>query len=265
MKRLILFLATVCAVCSTLAFAACGGETALHEHTFAKAWSGDGTYHWHAATCEHTDEVSEYGEHSWDDGVETTPAGCTSEGVKTYTCTVCERTKKERIPATGHTFAQAWSGDGSHHWHAATCEHTDEVSEYGEHSWDDGVCTVCKYVGGVEALEYTLNDDGESYSVTGIGACSMEEFTIPSIYNGLPVTGIGDYAFSSCAQLKSVVVPDSVTGIGNYAFSGCKDLMRVVIGIGTKRIGDSAFSGCTNLVQLVLGSGVTSISEYAFV
>ena len=138
------------------------------------------------------------------------------------------------------------------------------MSEYGEHTWNDGVCTVCKYVGGVEALEYTLNDDGESYSVTGIGACSMEEFTIPSIYNGLPVTGIGDYAFSSCAQLKSVVVPDSVTGIGNYAFSGCKDLMRVVIGIGTKRIGDSAFSGCTNLVQLVLGSGVTSIGEYAF-
>ena len=127
MKRLILFLATVCAVCSTLAFAACGGETALHEHTFAQAWSGDGSHHWHAATCGHTDEVSEYGEHSWDDGVETTPAGCTSEGVKTYTCTVCERTKEERIPATGHTFAQAWSGDGSHHWHAATCGHTDEV------------------------------------------------------------------------------------------------------------------------------------------
>ena len=114
-KRLMLLFSVICVLCCALAFAACGGTESAppHEHTFTQAWSGDGTYHWHAATCGHTDEVSGYGEHSWDDGVETTPAGCTSEGVKTYTCTVCERTKTERIPATGHTFTQAWSGDGT--------------------------------------------------------------------------------------------------------------------------------------------------------
>ena len=170
----------------------------------------------------------------------------------------------ESAPPHEHTFTQAWSGDGTYHWHAATCGHTDEVSGYGEHSWDDGVCTVCKYVGGVEALEYTLNSSGDSYSVTGVGHCGVAELTIPSVYNGLPVTSIGDHAFSSCAQLESVVIPDSVASIGDYAFNGCHWLARVIIGDGTEKIGYSAFSGCTNLVQLVLGSGVTSIGEYAF-
>ena len=134
----------------------------------------------------------------------------------------------ESAPPHEHTFTQAWSGDGTYHWHAATCGHTDEVSGYGEHSWDDGVCTVCKYVGGVEALEYTLNSSGDSYSVTGVGHCGVAELTIPSVYNGLPVTSIGDHAFSLCAQLESVVIPDSVASIGDYAFYGCTALEELV-------------------------------------
>ncbi|MGM9630810.1 glycoside hydrolase family 2 TIM barrel-domain containing protein [Butyricicoccus sp.] len=39
--------------------------------------------------------------HSWDNGVETTPATETEDGVMTYTCTVCGETKTETIPALG--------------------------------------------------------------------------------------------------------------------------------------------------------------------
>ena len=46
----------------------------------------------------------EHKEHTWDDGVVTTPATCTKTGVKTYTCKVCGTTKEEEIPATGHKF-----------------------------------------------------------------------------------------------------------------------------------------------------------------
>ena len=47
--------------------------------------------------------------HIWDDGKVTTPAGCETAGVKTYTCTVsgCGETETEAIPATGHSFG-AW-------------------------------------------------------------------------------------------------------------------------------------------------------------
>lgn len=39
--------------------------------------------------------------HQWNDGVITTPPTSTSEGVKTFTCTVCKATKTESVPATG--------------------------------------------------------------------------------------------------------------------------------------------------------------------
>lgn len=30
----------------------------VHTHAFSNDWSHDAKSHWHAATCEHTDEVS---------------------------------------------------------------------------------------------------------------------------------------------------------------------------------------------------------------
>lgn len=41
-------------------------------------------------------------EHVWGDGVVTMEPTCTTPGVKTYTCSVCQKTKTEEIPATGH-------------------------------------------------------------------------------------------------------------------------------------------------------------------
>ena len=47
--------------------------------------------------------------HTWNDGVVTTAATCTSTGVRTYTCTVCSETKTETISKTSHTDSD---GDG---------------------------------------------------------------------------------------------------------------------------------------------------------
>lgn len=44
--------------------------------------------------------------HKWDNGIVTIPAGCETSGVKTYTCTVCEDTYTEEIAATGHSFSE---------------------------------------------------------------------------------------------------------------------------------------------------------------
>lgn len=43
-------------------------------------------------------------------------------------------------------------------------------------------------------------------------------------YSGLPVTSIGDRAFSGCNGLTSVTIPASVTSIGYYAFEDCTGL-----------------------------------------
>src|SRR5688572_30005781 len=44
---------------------------------------------------------------------------------------------------------------------------------------------------------------------------------IPDTINGLPVTSIGDYAFTQRTSLTSVTIPDSVTTIGESAFESC--------------------------------------------
>ncbi len=44
-----------------------------------------------------------------------------------------------------HTYSDEWTSDETHHWHTATCEHTDEVSDKAEHTYgEDKKCTVCQ-------------------------------------------------------------------------------------------------------------------------
>ena len=71
-----------------------------HEHTYNEdAWVTDGTHHWYAATCEHSEEVKAKAPHTWDEGKETTSPKPVVAGVKTFTCTTCNATRTEPIPA----------------------------------------------------------------------------------------------------------------------------------------------------------------------
>ena len=116
---------------------------------------------------------------------------------------------------------------------------------------------------GSVGLEYTLNPDKKSYSVSK-GTCSDSEIVIPSIYKGKPVTSIGDYAFYYCSNLTSVTIPDSVTSIGDEAFSDCSGLTSIVIPDSVTSIGSYAFRWCSGLTSIVISDSVTSIGSYAF-
>ncbi len=166
-----------------------------HEHTFASTWSSDDDYHWHAATCEHTDKVSKKAEHEWNEGVITTPATEEADGVKTYSCTVCNKTKTERIPALEHkhTFASTWSSDDDYHWHAATCEHTDETIEKASHEWDEGEITTAPDYGveGVKTYTCTVCDKTKTESISALTPLFMpimDRFSIPG--RGVVVEGV---------------------------------------------------------------------------
>ena len=60
-------------------------------------------------------------------------------------------------------------------------------------------------------LTFTLNGDGTEYSVTDCDTRALESLVIPSTYSGLPVTSIGQRAFSGCSGLTNIIFPDSVT------------------------------------------------------
>ena len=140
----------------------------VHEHTYSSDWSKDETHHWHAATCEHSTEVSGKAEHNWNDGVVTTDPTTEADGVKTYTCTDCGQTKEEAVPAIGHehTFSAEWSKDETHHWHSATCAHTNEVSGKAEHNWNDGVVTTEPTEENTGVKTYTCTDCGQTKEET---------------------------------------------------------------------------------------------------
>ena len=109
-----------------------------------------------------------------------------------------------------HTYSNEWSSNGTHHWHAATCEHKDEKKDYGEHAFgewktskeaEEGVpglkykeCSKCGYKveEAIDALghnygnpEYTWNEDFSK--CTAVRVCSynnehVETETVDSVY-----------------------------------------------------------------------------------
>lgn len=78
------------------------------------------------------------------------------------------------------------------------------------------------------------------------------------------VTSIGNYAFSSCANLTSVTIGDNVTTIGNGAFEFCGSLTSIVIPEAVTSIGGWAFYHCTGLTNLTIPDSVITIQKSAF-
>ena len=115
-----------------------------------------------------------------------------------------------------------------------------------------------------EGIKYTLNSDGASYSVTGIGSCTDSEVIIPSIYNGKPVTSIGAGAFQDCKQLVSVVIPDSVTTVETFAFYNCPGLTSINFGNSVTTIKEGALAMCSKLSSVKMSDSVTNIGNQAF-
>lgn len=112
-------------------------------------------------------------EHVWGEGAITTKPTCTTPGVKTYTCSVCQKTKTEEIPATGHQHTEVrnvkeatckeegYTGD-------TYCTDCGEKLSSGEptakkaHDWDEGKVTTeatCKNTG---VKTYTCNNCSET-------------------------------------------------------------------------------------------------------
>lgn len=75
--------------------------------------------------------IAATGNHSYNSGVVTTPATCGTDGVKTFTCSVCNGTKTETIAATGEHFD--YYQDALDNTHAHACVHC-PLNEYEAHT-----------------------------------------------------------------------------------------------------------------------------------
>ena len=112
-------------------------------------------------------------------------------------------------------------------------------------------------------------DESVTSVVIGEGVTSVGKASFLYCYNitdvSLPSTlqRIGDGAFYG-NDLGSLTIPDSVTELGNYAFSHCAGLTTVILSEGLTEIPGDAFGDCEALTDITIPAGVTDISGNAF-
>ena len=176
-------------------------------------------------------------EHVWGEGAITTKPTCTTPGVKTYTCSVCQKTKTEEIPATGHQHTEVrnvkeatckeegYTGD-------TYCTDCGEKLSSGEptakkaHDWDEGKVTTeatCKNTG---VKTYTCNNCSETKTevipMTDHIWDNGKVTTKPSCIK----PGVKTYTCSACQKEKTEKIPATGhlhTEIRNKKEATCKE------------------------------------------
>lgn len=113
---------------------------------------------------------------SWDSGKVTASATCDSEGEKTYSCTVCGKTKSESIGRNSHNYTTETK--------AATCNEPEKVKTY---------CTIC----GTVQSETT-------------GAAATGHTMIDSWFGDAPTCTNGGYLNRYCTKCDYLEVSTSV-------------------------------------------------------
>ena len=99
---------------------------------------------------------------------------------------------------------------------------------------------------------YRLAGDGGA-EILGLPSPEpVGELVVPSQLDGHPVTAIADEAFSGCARIVSVILPDGVTVVDDEAFFGCENLTQVVLPASVAKLARHVFGCCPKLKSIVV-------------
>ncbi len=199
---------------------------------------------------------------------------CTEYGTRQRVCLSCGGIDElDDVKPTGiHTYGN-WHGlDMLYHQHVCeVCGGTEDQA----HAFNDGICSVCDYElpEYTKELEFTINADKQSYSVSGVNRTGGYPTTvvIPDYYddgiNGVhPVTRINKDVFSTsggtCLWLRSIRLPDTLEYIdsGNFWHA---NIDRLVIPDSVKTIVANSFRD-TTMRTLEIGTGLAEIGSLVF-
>ena len=222
-----------------------GTDVDALDHEFSKDFTVDteatcksvGSKSRHCIRCEEKAEITEIpkSDHAWDDGKITKEATETAEGVKTYSCKVCGVTRTETIPKKD----------------AVTTQQPTEGSTVSQSPKNGDTITDNK-----SNAKYTVTDTVKK-NVTYIAPVTIKAktITIPATIkiNGeiYKVTKIDKNALKGNKKVTKIVVGSNIQSIGDYAFSGCKKLKTIIIQskkLTTKTVSKKAFKGIARKV-----------------
>ena len=231
-----------------------------------------------------TEELKATG-HKWDEGQVTTQPTTKTEGVKTYTCSVCKKTKTESIAKLEEPTPVEPAPTNPTPVTPTTPEKpTVKPVKNGDVITDDSkaakvqVISTSKKTVAYKApvnkkaktvsIPATVKIRGTKYKVTQIAEGAFKNNKkVTKVTIGSNVSKISKNAFSGAAKLKTITIGKNVTEIGAYAFKGCKVLTGITLPAKTTKIGDQAFSGCKKLKTITIKSSkITSkkLSKNAF-
>ncbi len=136
----------------------------------------------------------------------------------------------------------------------STNDSSDNGTEISDTTPDgDGNTSGIASVDGSEGLKYKLISDGTAYTVFGFEEKSENYFVVvPDMYNGLPVTSIGEDAFEFCTGLISITIPDSIISIDYHAFYECTGLTSIMVPGSVAWFDKSSLYGCTGLESITV-------------
>jgi len=154
-----------------------------------------------------TRELPPTGAHVWGNGVVTTAPTETTPGVRTFTCSGCDQTRTETIPATGaHDYrftknvAPTCTDGGYDLYTCSGCGATERrnLTDAAGHKWDGGTVTTAptETTPGVRTFTCTVCDQTRTEAI--------------------PATGAHDYQFT-----KTVAPTCTDGGYDLYTCSGC--------------------------------------------
>ena len=222
-----------------------GTDVDALDHEFSKDFTVDteatcksvGSKSRHCIRCEEKTEITEIpkSDHAWDDGKITKEATETAEGTKTYSCKVCGVTRTETIPKKD----------------TVTTQQPTEGSTVSQSPKNGDTITDNK-----SNAKYTVTDTVKK-NVTYIAPVTIKAktITIPATIkiNGeiYKVTKIDKNALKGNKKVTKIVVGSNIQSIGDYAFSGCKKLKTIIIQskkLTTKTVSKKAFKGIAKKV-----------------
>ncbi len=199
-----------------------------HTHTFEETWTSDATYHWHAATCEHKDEVQGKAEHTKDSGMVTKESSMTEDGEKVFCCSVCKRELEKVVIPSGIEAGNGKSLDVL-------------LDENNLKS-----ATYLKIKGTLSEADFkTLRE-----------MITLETLDISNVDN----EEIPDSAFYD-ASFSHILLPKSLKKIGQWAFEN-SSITEMILPEGLKVIGNAAFMGAKKLSKLSIPGSVELVGRW---